>query len=87
MFCYCAQVYTWVRVGIQYIIVNRVEIFRFLYYQWHQNTLHYIQRELEWAHQTAVDCANFCREVAIEFLLTKSERIGGPGKVVEIDKS
>lgn len=63
------------------------EILLFTYYWWHQNPLQYIQRELECAHQTVVAWGNFCREVAIEVMLTKSERIGGPGKVVEIDES
>jgi hypothetical protein len=34
-----------------------------------------------------VDWANFCLEVAIEVMLTKSERIAVPGKIVEIDES
>ncbi|EFX64137.1 hypothetical protein DAPPUDRAFT_334545 [Daphnia pulex] len=63
------------------------EILLFTYYWWHKKPLQYIQRELECAHQTVVAWGNFCREVAIEVMLTKSERIGGPGKVVEIDES
>jgi hypothetical protein len=63
------------------------EILLFTYYWWHENPLQYIQRELECAHQTVVDWANFCLEVAIEVMLTKSERIAVPGKIVEIDES
>jgi hypothetical protein len=34
-----------------------------------------------------VDWAAFCREVAIDAVIYKSQKIGGPGKIVEIDES
>jgi transposase-like protein len=39
------------------------------------------------AEHTAADWASFCREVCGLFLRNKSEKIGGPGKIVEIDES
>ena len=40
-------------------------------------------------HQTVIDWANFCREVAIDVMLepNNSEPIGGEGLTVEIDES
>lgn len=39
------------------------------------------------ASHTLTDQGKFCREVAIEEVIERSERIGGPGKFVEIDES
>ena len=36
---------------------------------------------------TIVDWYNFCLEVCLEVLERESEKMGGPGKVVEIDES
>ena len=36
---------------------------------------------------TLVDWYNFAREVCVEILSNRSEKIGGPGKHVEIDES
>lgn len=46
-----------------------------------------IQKELGIEQQTACDWFQFCREVVLDFIETKSEMIGGEGKVVEIDES
>jgi hypothetical protein len=39
------------------------------------------------AHSTPIDWANFCREVAEYIMINNSEKIGGPGFIVEIDES
>uniref|UniRef100_A0A915HUD0 Transposase n=1 Tax=Romanomermis culicivorax TaxID=13658 RepID=A0A915HUD0_ROMCU len=39
------------------------------------------------SNKTAVDWASFCREVLIFRYLDKPEKLGGPGKIVEIDES
>lgn len=38
-------------------------------------------------NHTAVDWASFCREVVFDAMFAKREKIGGAGKVVEIDES
>ena len=37
--------------------------------------------------RTAVDWYQFSREVTTEILLNRSEKLGGEGKIVEIDES
>ena len=39
------------------------------------------------AHATPIDWANFCREVATHIVLNNSQKIGGPGVIVEINES
>ena len=63
------------------------DIVMYTYYWWSELPQKYIQREVGVAHQTAVDWASFCREVAIDVVIEHSEQIGGPGIVVEIDES
>ena len=43
--------------------------------------------ELNISSSTAVDWASFCREVSIDLCMDNYDAIGGPGKIVEIDKS
>ena len=45
------------------------------------------KKEFGFSSRTVVDWANFCREVAIDAVFKHSEKIGGPGSVVEIDES
>ena len=48
----------------------------------------YVKRELQLgSDHTLVDWKNFCREVCVEILEKNSEKIGGEGKIVEIDES
>lgn len=47
----------------------------------------FVRHELEIASQTVVDWYNFSREVCTCVLEKNSEKIGGPGKIVEIDES
>lgn len=47
----------------------------------------YIQQELGTSRKTDVDWACFCREVCANSVLNNSEKIGGPGIVIEIDES
>jgi hypothetical protein len=46
-----------------------------------------IQKEFQIAGHTACDWFRFCRDVVLDFVESKSEMIGGEGKVVEIDES
>lgn len=46
-----------------------------------------ISRETEMDYKTAVDWASFCREVVLHAFVVNSEKIGGDGRVVEIDES
>ncbi|RWS18677.1 uncharacterized protein B4U80_08769 [Leptotrombidium deliense] len=39
------------------------------------------------SHSTAVDWSGFCREVAFDALMDVRRKLGGPGKIVEIDES
>lgn len=55
---------------------------------WIKNvTLDFICSEVDLAHQTGVDFASFCREVVYDEMFSMKERIGGIGKIVEIDES
>ena len=47
----------------------------------------YVKHRLGISHTTIMDWYNFSREVCISILEKFSQQIGGPGKVVEIDKS
>ena len=47
----------------------------------------FVLHELEISHTTLVDWYNFCREVCITILEKCSRKIGGVGRVVEIDES
>jgi hypothetical protein len=44
-----------------------------------------IQQEYQIDQLTACDFFQFCRKMVLEFVESKSEMIGGEGKVVEID--
>lgn len=46
-----------------------------------------VRREVDVSEHTIVDWFNFCRDVCVEIVLNQSDRIGGPGKTVEIDES
>lgn len=46
-----------------------------------------IRHELNLASNTAVDWDSFCRETCEVTLLERKEKIGGPGKTVQIDES
>jgi hypothetical protein len=46
-----------------------------------------IQKELGIEQQTACDWFQFCGEVVLDFIETKSEMNGREGKVVDIDES
>lgn len=47
----------------------------------------FVEHELAISHTTIVDWYNFSREVCICVLENFSKKIGGPGKIVEIDES
>ncbi|RWS19021.1 uncharacterized protein B4U80_00420, partial [Leptotrombidium deliense] len=46
-----------------------------------------IEEQAMLSHSTAVDCSGFCREVAFDALMDIRKKLGGPGKIVEIDES
>ncbi|XP_055948295.1 uncharacterized protein LOC129981472 [Argiope bruennichi] len=47
----------------------------------------FIMEEADIARQTATDWMSFCREVCVCMLVNESVKLGGPGKIVEIDES
>ena len=45
-------------------------------------------KELEiGSEHTIVDCKQSCRDVCVHYFLNHPERLGGPGRFVEIDES
>lgn len=46
-----------------------------------------IEEPLEISHQTSVDWSSFCREVLFCYFIDNKQKLGGIGKVVEIDES
>lgn len=65
------------------------ELFKFCYLYWHNYQQSDIIRELGISNKTSVKYAKFCRKIAIDLatINPSAEKIGGPGKVVEIDES
>jgi transposase-like protein len=47
----------------------------------------FIMQQVHVSHHTVVDWASFCREVCVYWLQQRSEVLGGPGVVVEIDEA
>ncbi|KAK9873686.1 hypothetical protein WA026_023686 [Henosepilachna vigintioctopunctata] len=43
--------------------------------------------EMGWSSHTVVDWSNFCREVCLSTVIKSSEKLGGVGKIVEIDEA
>jgi hypothetical protein len=46
-----------------------------------------IRLELHIANYTATNWTMFCREAMMDYVARSSEKLGGPGKTVEIDES
>ena len=46
-----------------------------------------ITEELDISSRTFVDWSSFCREVCMEWAAERSHKLGGPGKIVEIDEA
>ncbi len=63
------------------------EILLFTYHWWFQTPMNYLRQEYHFSDHTLVDWSNYCREVAIDVVITNSEKIGGEGVIVEIDES
>lgn len=65
------------------------ELFKFCYLYWHNYKQSDIIRELGISNKTSVKYGKFCRKIAIDLATIdpSSEKIGGPGKEVEIDES
>ena len=62
-------------------------IVQIIYFWTYKYPNHIVVHETRLSEKTIVDFFNFCREVCSVVLEEKSEAIGGPGKVVEIDES
>lgn len=60
---------------------------KFIHFWVYNTPLNFIQFNLHIAAHTAVDFANFCREVVYDQMVVNSKPIGGPGAHVEIDES
>ena len=63
------------------------EIMKLTYYWCQDLSQAQMKHELGLAESTGVDWCNFCREVCEVIVFDESERIGGPGKTVQIDES
>lgn len=63
------------------------QILGFLVFWVQSVCLNVICKEVEINYKTGVDWASFCREVVFDAMITKSEKIGGEGRIVEIDES
>lgn len=63
------------------------EIIQIMYMWVHGHSQKQIHHELGTAQHTDVDWSSFCREVCETTIINSSEKIGGPGIVVEIDES
>ncbi|XP_036339366.1 uncharacterized protein LOC118748792 [Rhagoletis pomonella] len=69
---------------------SRLSIFKIVAfaYLWVKNlTLDVIMEELSISNHTASDWSSFCREVVYDGMVVNKNKIGGLGKVVEIDES
>lgn len=62
-------------------------ILKFIHFWVYNTPLNVIQFNLSIAAHTAVDFANFCREVVYDQMVINSKPVGGPGVHVEIDES
>ena len=63
------------------------EILLFTYHWWYETPSNLLKLEYGFAAHTIVDWSSFCREVAIDQVMNNPEKIGGEGKIVEIDES
>jgi hypothetical protein len=63
------------------------EVLLFTYHWWYNTPMKFIQQEYGLSNSTCVKWSKFCREVAIDQVFEQSEKIGGPGIIVEIDES
>ena len=63
------------------------EILKFTYWWCQDLEQSQITRELRLARGTGVDWDSFCREVCEVTMFDNSEKIGGEGKIVQIDES
>ncbi|XP_028414213.1 uncharacterized protein LOC114537271 [Dendronephthya gigantea] len=63
------------------------EVIKFTYWWCRDVNQEQIRHELNVATNTAVDWDSFCRETYEVTLLEREEKIGGPGKIVQIDES
>ncbi|GBM51364.1 hypothetical protein AVEN_110814-1 [Araneus ventricosus] len=62
-------------------------ILLFLIYWCLEMKTKFILEQLDITNKTAIDWTSFCREVCLDILICQSDKIGGPGVVVEIYES
>ncbi|KAF0691177.1 DDE Tnp IS1595 domain-containing protein, partial [Aphis craccivora] len=63
------------------------QIVMFAYLWTEQVSLEFIRKQTDIARQTSVDWASFHREIVFDGMIIRHKKIGGEGKVVEIDES
>lgn len=63
------------------------DILKFVNCWVNNTTLKFIRLQLRMSEHTAVDWSSFCREVLLTHYLTRHDKLGGQGVVVEIDES
>lgn len=68
---------------------SKLSIFKILGFVnlWVNNGSILIKKQLEIDEKTAVNWSSFCREVLLSYFFDKKQKIGGPGKIVEIDEA
>ena len=63
------------------------EILWYTYYWWHKVPPSLVKHEFKFSDNTLCNWSAFCRGIAIEAVIKNTEKIGGPGVIVEIDES
>ena len=67
--------------------LSLAQITKLIYYWTYQYPIEIAVHETNVTNKTVIDFYNSCRDVCIVLLEKHSEKIGGPGKIVEIDES
>lgn len=67
--------------------IEKVTMFTTMWLIIQQSPQNFIMRELSITAHTYVDWASFCREVCIHWSENISEKLGGPGQIVELDEA
>ena len=67
--------------------LSLAQVTKLIYYWTYRYPIEIAVHETSISEKTVIDFYNFCREVCVVLLEKHSEKIGGPGKIVEVDES